>query len=62
MPIRDYIWIYNAWNHRNLFTKSKGFSYWSGYVHPVTALLDYFFWSNKDGRNIGGYYMSKTKA
>jgi len=62
MPIRDYIWIYNTWNHRNLFTKSKGFSYWSGYVHPVTALLDYFFWSNKDGRNIGGYYMSKTKA
>ena len=62
MPIRDYIWIYDAWNHRNFFTKSKGFSYWSGYVHPVTALLDYFFWSNKDGKNIGGYYMSKTKA
>ena len=62
MPIRDYIYLYNGWNHRNLFTRSRGFTYWSGYVHPVTALLDYFFWSNKDGRNIGGYYMSKTKA
>lgn len=60
MPIKDYIWMYYGWTHKNLLSIMDKKLTFSGYVHPLTSMLDWYYYPTKDGTNIGGMYMGKT--